>query len=1218
MFSFFSNLKIGAKISIILLLLVALAVAAVSFFAYNQSKNAVEQRYLESLNSVADLKVEKLQTFINEINAAVQIGQELKPIKDFLKEKEQQSTSTDTSEPDELQTINFDEQPDDQLEDTTNTDIPTTPLLDINPELDNAVTAIQFAYKLNNVYILDKEGKVKYIARETPLQVKGEPFQKPKVDPFVVVRGRDTTYFSKVTLQQLGKEKEIVFFVSAPIRDEAVSDKVLLGQIIYEINMSRVEQLISDKLGLGKTGQIWLLQEQDGKYVYLNSFQDKNQEIKSLDKAGEKEDASTPRIITRALKKEAKHAEAIDERDYLAVSRFIPGVEWGVVVKNDKDEIYEPAFALLKRFLGAGAIVITISLVIGILFSQLLTRPLAILQKTINSLGRGELPPILPAETKDEIGEMTKQINNLVESLNKTATFAQNIGNQNFDIDFTPLSEKDILGNALINARKSLLTSAEASKRSNWVVEREAKVGDIMRSTNKLSELADQVLAYIVKEVGAVQGALYIMKKDEATGNDYLEMIASYAYNKKKYLNAKFKFHKNKYAEGLVGQAAIEKSIIRRTEIPDEYVTITSGLLGEQKPKFLHITPLITNDTQEVYGAIELASFEPFLENSQEDELMKRISDIIARTIFNINVNEQTKILFEEQQRLANNLKENEKILRKNAEELERTNIEIIKKNEELERSKEQIENEQRKTQILLENSSEIITIYKYNPEKGTYLIDYVSPSVKRILGYEEDYLKGKTDLDYIVQGKEAFENMFNQLIKHPDEKKHAAIQFLYKKENGDEIWLEATGSNLLDDPAIEGIVINTRDITERRKAEREERMRGQMQALSENSTDLIVRMNRDGFVYYINPVIQNIVGKGAEEFLQKTITNELLPQEVLNTWFKLIETAFRKKVKKVSENVSFATIEGPKIMNVNVIPEFGENKEIETFLIVSHDITQSELDKQKIVESEKKVKDSINYAKRIQSSILPDTTWMQTVFKDSFVLFKPKDIVSGDFPWMLKTETSVYIAVVDCTGHGVPGALISLIGYFLLNNIFSVHQDLSPGEVLDLLDESVVRTLRQTEEDSISKDGMDVAFCKVIFESKTVQYAGAHRPMYYVDTHKSEIEDPLEEIKGDKMPVGGGQYKNRGAFVTHSRQYQEGDMIFLFSDGLPDQFGGPDNRKFSPKRIRDLIKANLTVPMMQINDVIEEELRMWMRINVPGAEPVKQTDDILVIGVRF
>ncbi|MDW8296442.1 MAG: SpoIIE family protein phosphatase, partial [Raineya sp.] len=281
--------------------------------------------------------------------------------------------------------------------------------------------------------------------------------------------------------------------------------------------------------------------------------------------------------------------------------------------------------------------------------------------------------------------------------------------------------------------------------------------------------------------------------------------------------------------------------------------------------------------------------------------------------------------------------------------------------------------------------------------------------------------------------------------------------------------------------------------------------------------------------------------------------------------------------------------------------------------------ITKSEEDKEIIAAANKKITDSINYAKRIQSSILPDTALLQTIFPDSFVMFKPKDIVSGDFPWILKTENGVFVAAVDCTGHGVPGALISLIGYFLLSNIFSVEENkkLKPSEILDILDESVVRTLRQTEDDAISKDGMDVSLCKINFDTKTLEYAGAHRPLYYVDTHKPEIEDPLEEIKGDKMPVGGGQYKNRGAFTNHERPYQEGDMIVLFSDGLPDQFGGPDNRKFSPKRIRDIIKANLNAPMITLNDALENELRMWMRLD-DEKNATKQTDDILVIGIRF
>jgi serine phosphatase RsbU (regulator of sigma subunit) len=140
---------------------------------------------------------------------------------------------------------------------------------------------------------------------------------------------------------------------------------------------------------------------------------------------------------------------------------------------------------------------------------------------------------------------------------------------------------------------------------------------------------------------------------------------------------------------------------------------------------------------------------------------------------------------------------------------------------------------------------------------------------------------------------------------------------------------------------------------------------------------------------------------------------------------------------------------------------------------------------------------------------------------------------------------------------------------------------------------------------------------CKIDINTQTLEYAGAHRPLYYVDVHKPETEEALEELKGDKMPVGGGQYKNRGAFTTHKRQYQQGDMIVMFSDGLPDQFGGPDNRKFSPKRIRDIIKANINVPMTELNNALEKELRVWMKLD-DEKNAIKQTDDILMIGIRF
>jgi serine phosphatase RsbU (regulator of sigma subunit) len=198
-----------------------------------------------------------------------------------------------------------------------------------------------------------------------------------------------------------------------------------------------------------------------------------------------------------------------------------------------------------------------------------------------------------------------------------------------------------------------------------------------------------------------------------------------------------------------------------------------------------------------------------------------------------------------------------------------------------------------------------------------------------------------------------------------------------------------------------------------------------------------------------------------------------------------------------------------------------------------------------------------------------------------------------------------MYIAAVDCTGHGVPGALISLIGYFLLNNIVNNKEIMEPGEILDMLDKGVTETLRQDSEDSSTRDGMDIALCKINLRTNTLQYAGAHRPLYYL--HEGE----LTEVKGDKFPIGGGQYKSRTSFTTTSLSLSSGDAVYFCSDGFPDQFGGPDNRKFSPKRIREIIIENAQSDIETVNRVFDQEFEAWK-----GNE--KQTDDVLMIGIKF
>ena len=214
--------------------------------------------------------------------------------------------------------------------------------------------------------------------------------------------------------------------------------------------------------------------------------------------------------------------------------------------------------------------------------------------------------------------------------------------------------------------------------------------------------------------------------------------------------------------------------------------------------------------------------------------------------------------------------------------------------------------------------------------------------------------------------------------------------------------------------------------------------------------------------------------------------------------------------------------------------------------------------------------------------------------------------MVSGDFPWYIEVDDVIYIAAVDCTGHGVPGALISLIGYFLLNDIVRSQKISDPGVILDKLDAGVTSTLRQDRDDSTTKDGMDIAFCKIDKKNNQIEYSGAHRPLYYLHANGE-----LDEIKGNKFPIGGGIYRNQTNFDNHKIKYKSGDAVFFCSDGFPDQFGGPQNRKFGPKRLRQAIVDNHGKSMDEMHIIFDEAWENWKA-------DYKQTDDVLLIGIRF
>lgn len=256
------------------------------------------------------------------------------------------------------------------------------------------------------------------------------------------------------------------------------------------------------------------------------------------------------------------------------------------------------------------------------------------------------------------------------------------------------------------------------------------------------------------------------------------------------------------------------------------------------------------------------------------------------------------------------------------------------------------------------------------------------------------------------------------------------------------------------------------------------------------------------------------------------------------------------------------------------------------------------------IEEKNKDITDSIKYAKRIQEAILPPTQIWHNILPESFVYYKPKDILSGDFYWIEQDEDSIYVAAVDCTGHGVPGALMSIVGYNLLNKAVLEQKLDKPSDILDQLNKWISITLRQSMNDSSVRDGMDITLCKLSQNKKTLQASAAFNSLYHIRN------GVLNEIKGDKFPVGIFIDETMRNFGNHEILLEEGDLIYLFTDGFADQFGGEKGKKFKYAQLKDLLLSIHQVPIHDQKNILDDAFEKWK-----GS--LEQVDDVCVIGIK-
>ncbi len=245
----------------------------------------------------------------------------------------------------------------------------------------------------------------------------------------------------------------------------------------------------------------------------------------------------------------------------------------------------------------------------------------------------------------------------------------------------------------------------------------------------------------------------------------------------------------------------------------------------------------------------------------------------------------------------------------------------------------------------------------------------------------------------------------------------------------------------------------------------------------------------------------------------------------------------------------------------------------------------------------------SINYAKRIQEAMLPYPEYIGRYLSDFFILFKPRDIVSGDFYWFSEGKGKIIISAVDCTGHGVPGAFMSMVGDANLKQIINAEGVTHPDLILNQLHERIRHSLKQAE--TQNRDGMDMAICTIDPQRQEMEFAGAKNHLVYLQAGEMKV------LKGDRHPIGGEQKEEKRAFTRHVISLEASTTAYLFTDGFQDQFGGAEGRKFMVRKLRKLFQEIHHHPMARQQEILDQTFREWKGEN-------RQTDDVLIIGFKI
>jgi len=438
------------------------------------------------------------------------------------------------------------------------------------------------------------------------------------------------------------------------------------------------------------------------------------------------------------------------------------------------------------------------------------------------------------------------------------------------------------------------------------------------------------------------------------------------------------------------------------------------------------------------------------------------------------------------------------------------------------------------------------------------------------------------------------------------------AIQYdsYHINKNGEKCWTSGTLTPIYGHKKeLINIIGVYKDITERKASElklteQNDRLR-KLSIIAEQMNEAVFITDNTGAVEYYNYGMVRNSGYSNSEFdiIVKRLKN--IQNMSSHPGIQTVVDGFKTKPDTVFYDSSHKKKDGSIMWTTASLSPVYNDDELEHIVVVYTDITKRHNIAKQLKQSNKDLTDSILYAKQIQRAVLPEKNILQQIFKSSFVFYQPRDIVSGDFYWFSQIKDFIFIAAADCTGHGVPGALMSMIGNEFLHQIINSSNIQSPGAALEALDKMIVRALHQnTDGDDSMKDGMDIAFCAIHLPTLTCQYAGAFNPLYLIR------EGELQVFEATKDSIGGNFSKNKH-FETHNIDLKPKDRVYIFSDGYTDQFGGSNNKKFTRKRFKNLLLSLQDTPMPEQQAVLKSTFLEWK-----GDK--RQVDDMLIIGFEI